>query len=103
MVRHLVDEEPRGKALARQAPLHVGERHNDGIGAAVGRLDGQPLQRERLAHLTARSSASISASSSAVPWTRGPVNHLRADTSHQLPAKPSTTATATTVKLKLPN
>ncbi len=94
---HLIKEEPRGQALALQAALHVGERDNDGIGTAVSRLGPQLIQREVTAHLTTRSSASISASSSAVPWTRGPVNHLRADTSHQMPAKPSTAATATMV------
>ncbi len=36
----------------------------------------------------------MAASSSAVPWTFGPLNHLRAETAYQMPAKPMTTATA---------
>ena len=36
----------------------------------------------------------MAASSSAVPCTRGPVNHLRAETSQYMPAYPITTATA---------
>jgi len=43
------------------------------------------------------SSSSIASSSAAEPWTLGPVNHLRAETSHQIPAKPSTAITAITV------
>ena len=37
--------------------------------------------RVLVGHAQADSSCSIAASSSGVPWTRGPVNHLLADTS----------------------
>ncbi|MFG2367968.1 hypothetical protein ACGFY3_41110 [Streptomyces mirabilis] len=44
------------------------------------------------------SSRSMEAGSSALPWTLGPVNHVRADSIHQAPAKPRTTTTAETLR-----
>ena len=44
-----------------------------------------------------RNSASMAASSSGVPSTLGPLNHFRAETAYQMPAKPMTTPTATGV------
>jgi hypothetical protein len=44
--------------------------------------------------ITSPISCSMAANSAGVPCTFGPVNHLRADTSHQIPAKPSTASTA---------
>ena len=59
-----------------------------------------PRSRDRSVSQMDRS-RSISASSSAVPWTFGPVNHLRAETAHQMPANPMTTSTAMGAKLKV--
>ena len=49
---------------------------------------------ERLRVTQMESSRSIAASSSAEPWTFGPLNHLRAETAYQMPAQPMTTSTA---------
>ena len=48
---------------------------------------------------SARGRASIAASSSGVPITFGPVNHLRAETSHHRPVMTNTPPTITGVKL----
>ena len=40
------------------------------------------------------SSRSMAASSSGEPWTFGPLNHLWAETHHQMPAQPITAGTA---------
>jgi hypothetical protein len=53
-----------------------------------------PVFRTKGAALPDSRSASIAASSSGDPMTLGPLNHFRADTSHQIPANPITIATA---------
>ena len=91
MFGHLLQEELRRQPLALQAALHVGEGEHDGVDLVLADRDPQLLQGQQSAppvtwaavvrrHQT-ESSRSIAASSSAVPWTLGPLNQFFAETS----------------------
>ena len=89
-MRHLGQEELGGQPLALEPALHVGQREDDGVDLAGRDELAQLVQGQHprtshacvlVGHAQADSSCSMAASSSGVPWTRGPVNHLRADTS----------------------
>ena len=73
-------------------PPGWGEGAETGQAAFPPRLAGCALVISQIS-----SSCSISANSSGVPWTFGPLNHLRAEIAHQMPAKPMTASTATGV------
>ena len=96
VLRHLLQEELRGKPLALQPALHVGEGEHHRVDLALADRDPELLQGQHAAALRAaraartvisrgrhqvESSRSIAASSSAVPWTLGPVNQFFAETS----------------------
>ncbi len=89
VLHHLGQEELSGQALALEPALHVGEREDHGVDLAGGDELAQLVQgqhprtsraRVLIGHRQADSSCSIAASSSAVPWTRGPVNQFFAET-----------------------
>jgi len=96
---HLVEEELRRKPLALQPALHVGEGEHHCVDLTLADRDPQPLQGQHAAAVPAaqaarvggsvacrsrhqtESSRSIAASSSAEPWTFGPLNQFFAETS----------------------
>ena len=93
-----VDRFEAGTAGEQDDRLGAGDLDRPEVGLVVGRrplrADGDADPRPR-ALAQATSSASILASSSALPWTRGPLNQFFAEISHQPPLKSRTTATAT--------
>ena len=86
--RHLVEEVVGGAALAREPPLHVGERDEHGVDRPVLDLGGELLEREHppAGRHQCAIPCSMSVSSSSEPASRtGPVNHLRAESRYQPP------------------
>ena len=86
MLGHLLQEELGRQPLALQAALHVGEGEHDGVDLARTDRGPQFLEGQQAAppaglgwHQT-ESSLSIAASSSAEPWTFGPLNQFFAET-----------------------
>jgi hypothetical protein len=85
---HMIDfsEEHHG-GLPADAPVRGGSYASTLFGVA------SRLRPDAGGQMDSRS-RSIAASSCSLPWIFGPVNQCRAETSHQIPAKPSTTRTA---------
>src|SRR5205823_3981014 len=118
----LLEEEVAVEALAEQTPLHVRERHDHRVDRSVGAelvqrqhfgmsslVEGAGARRLPPARSSNRSyaddgavpaaapcsyCASICASSSSEPCAIGPVNHLRAERSHQPPTSTNVPTTA---------
>ena len=94
-VRDLGQEELGRQPLALQAALHVRQRQDHRVDLAGGSELAQLGQGQhprtsrahlRITHAQADSSCSMAASSASVPWTFGPLNHLCAETSQEMPA-----------------
>ena len=74
------------------APSTTGGRKSEGRRDEPSLI--APAFADRRYDQTASRSRSMAASSSAVPWTFGPLNHLRAETTYQMEVLPMTTARA---------